>query len=87
MGINMNDNEQTPIELLPCPFCGGEVLYLMDMTSMFYVYCDQCFASGPDDGTISGAREAWNRGSENQRGKRTRPAVKTDDLLYGDQNE
>jgi Lar family restriction alleviation protein len=60
--VNAGDHEEETTWLLPCPFCGSEALDIMggDMSSEFYVHCLSCFAIGPDDGTLSGAREVWN---------------------------
>lgn len=55
----MSENTQG---LSPCAFCGSDKLYAFDNT----VRCDDCDASGPDLGHVSGdkAREAaviaWN---------------------------
>ncbi len=44
------------LELLPCPFCGGEA----HMTASF-VQCRVCRSDGAIGGTPAEARAAWNR--------------------------
>lgn len=46
------------IELLPCPFCAGEVT--APTTVPFQVTCSHCGATGPEALTLQRAVEKWN---------------------------
>jgi len=61
-----------PIELRPCPFCGGTRLYMDNMDTddhcYHFVVCKDCMAEGPvcavspenEDKAVALARRAWN---------------------------
>jgi len=54
----------TAVEILPCPFCGGEAtLQGKEGARHWYVICEdseECDASGPDKTTREEAIAAWN---------------------------
>jgi len=47
------------IEMLPCPFCGGEP-YLHGFSTNRFVMCMECGAQS-DDGSRERVTAAWNR--------------------------
>ena len=62
-----------------CPFCGqidnGESLQMMETNpseimgrERFYIECKACAARGPDDSSLTGALEGWNRVPSDWRG-------------------
>jgi hypothetical protein len=56
----LDDQDVPPVEMIPCPFCGG-----MNLTAMAqqYVECIDCKARGPLAFDITGALPAWHRRS------------------------
>jgi len=52
-------------ELKPCPFCGGEAVYIGTGNNYpkeyWRVMCKKCFASGIYNETKGRARQRWNR--------------------------
>ena len=48
------------VELKPCPFCGGNSVYLNSNTWSSYVMCDYCDADGPVQESDDQAISAWN---------------------------
>ena len=59
------------IELLPCPFCGGEAILTSRETNYFatrfFVICDNCHASSKWCQNKEEAAEAWNRRADDAR--------------------
>lgn len=59
-------------KLKPCPFCGGEDIYLAANTikadngihSDFYYFCGDCMAEGSVADTENNALLAWNKRNE-----------------------
>lgn len=50
-------------EIKPCPFCGSKYAYFSEKTAS--VICDDCGASGPEEGATEEERiEAWNARAE-----------------------
>src|SRR5688572_7024468 len=60
----MTDNPSdlaSAIELLPCPFCGGEAVISDNNTGLvFYVRCKQCRSAGPAERCATDAAATWN---------------------------
>ena len=58
---------ENKIELLPCPFCGGEAIRLVDFDDEYErvylesVHCRSCHARVAWQETVEAAAEAWNR--------------------------
>lgn len=50
-----------PIELKPCPFCGGEARRYCGNYSMYGVTCKKCSAKIYGYGNQPSATKAWNR--------------------------
>lgn len=54
-----------PLNLLPCPFCGGAAVHYIDVHKIHVVFCEQCpsgtWFSGP---TAEQAAFLWNRRAE-----------------------
>lgn len=53
-------------ELKPCPFCGGDEIYLTVASTVGKVYwakvdCNRCFCGTSKKDTEEDAIEAWNR--------------------------
>ena len=57
---------QSEIELKPCPFCGGDEIYVFPVAARRgrAAMCQKCLAEGPYDRTNGKAAEAWNRRAE-----------------------
>jgi Lar family restriction alleviation protein len=62
-GINMSK----PVELKPCPFCGGKgkmkSIFLGGTYDEFFVVCEstKCHATGPVTKSTAWATRIWNR--------------------------
>jgi Lar family restriction alleviation protein len=54
--------EQEQVQLLPCPFCGGEADILKAATNIcdYWVTCANCGADGPWKDTRAETIAAWN---------------------------
>ena len=60
---------ENKIELLPCPFCGGEAIRLIDFdfddeyerVDFESIHCRSCHARVAWQETFEAAAEAWNR--------------------------
>ena len=58
------------MELKPCPFCGSTVIWNLEVgrnTDMWFVQCQDCFATFPHFDSEEEAIEAWNRRVDNPR--------------------
>ena len=54
--------ELTISDLLPCPFCGGTKIGIIEALGVYWGKCDDCFASGPMEGdTEHETAAAWNQ--------------------------
>lgn len=49
------------INLLPCPFCGGEARIIGAVGTVFWVKCTECGAETQSEITKQRAAEKWNR--------------------------
>lgn len=57
-------------ELKPCPFCGGTDISCADAgrkTDVWFIQCEDCFATFPHFDSKAEAIEAWNRRADNER--------------------
>lgn len=55
-------------KLLPCPFCGGKNINLVDYSEVIvFVQCDDCCATFPHFDTKEEAINAWNRRATDER--------------------
>ena len=56
------------INLLPCPFCGGEARIIGAVGTVFWVKCTECGAETQSEITKQRAAERWNRraGEQNE---------------------
>lgn len=50
-----------PIELKPCPFCGGEAHYVKCSDGEAWVRCKDCGTETAIFDSVEEAAEAWNR--------------------------
>src|SRR3972149_2921795 len=66
------DNHNTPVELIPCPFCGCSA-EMSKHGDLFYPVCNECGAEGPAGLSESGAAGRWNT----RHGEIPPPAAKT----------
>ncbi len=60
----MLQREKKMPELAPCPFCGGEALYLTNATPLamrVVASCSDCGVSSDTSKTHRGAAKKWNR--------------------------
>lgn len=53
-------------DLRPCPFCGGDEIYVFPVAASRgrAAMCQKCLAEGPYERTKEKAAEAWNRRAE-----------------------
>lgn len=59
-------------ELKSCPYCGGDDICIEEQEEYhshgrFFLYCGDCYASGPLRKDSKKAIEAWNRRADNGR--------------------
>jgi Lar family restriction alleviation protein len=52
-------------DLLPCPFCGSQLLKFYSTGRWKYFNCEKCEASGPEAKSEIDARGLWNKRAEN----------------------
>jgi Lar family restriction alleviation protein len=57
-------NEKIKENVLRCPFCGNTDCVVTSTGYCNYVMCLNCGAHGPWERTIQGARDAWNKRTE-----------------------
>ena len=57
---------ETKPDLRPCPFCGGDEIYVVPVAASRgrAAMCQKCLAEGPYERTKEKAGEAWNRRAE-----------------------
>jgi Lar family restriction alleviation protein len=67
-------NEKLKENVLPCPFCGNTDCVVDSTIYHHYVTCLKCRTHGPREWTIQGARDAWNKRTE-------QPALHGDGIL------
>jgi Lar family restriction alleviation protein len=57
-------NEKPKENVLPCPFCGNTDCVVDSTVYHHHVTCLKCETHGPMEETIQGARDAWNKRTE-----------------------
>lgn len=72
-------------ELLPCPFCGSDVVcvdVLLDYgpPATFRVTCEECESYGPEHHSAEEAKEAWNTRST-PKGMKLVPVEPTEEMI------
>jgi len=53
------------VDLLPCPFCGGERMDLRRDGSLRWVACETCGADGPVGDSFEEVERLWNERAHN----------------------
>ena len=52
------------MELKPCPYCGNDRIYCEDAgrnTDVWFIQCEECYATFPHFDSAEEAKDAWNR--------------------------